>query len=586
MAVRKKKAHQGRKTKETQSKRSTSKRKSPQNAKSRSRSVPVSQHRERSATPEGTMKAPASGVKVRMYRQGHGDCFLLAFRGKDDKAVYVLIDCGCKPGSNGRRFKLKSLRDAVQDIRTATGGHLDLVVITHEHQDHVNGFEPYFQDFTIQNAWFAWTEDPKDDVANELRQRYHDQLLGLVAARNGLAAAGASHPSVNAIDELLSLELGLDRRMTRQALRKAAVDKKAHPEKSANKRGMSLVKKKAGTRNTRFLRPHEHILHIPRVDDVRVFVLGPPRSADLIADEEPQGSEAFPGQAVSLAYASFAAAAAQADHNVPKPDILPFARHFAIPLDSTLMPKEYVDFFDTHYGKTPAPQKKDKRTKRGNPKRIQKDDWRRIDGDWLYSAEDLALQVNKGINNTSLVLAFELQKSRKVLLFVGDAQRGNWKSWTDGSWKDDGKGANVIEGTEITVRDLMSRTVLYKVGHHGSHNATLNGTSEDTYPNLAWMGQGRYGSEFTAMITAVSKWAHEQEPPWNHPLESIKTALQEKADGRVLQTDKNVKVSAKAWKNFKGKDQRKGKGKGKGRGKDKDESKGLYFEYDILDEPY
>ena len=26
------------------------------------------------------MKAPDSGVKVRMYRQGHGDCFLLAFR--------------------------------------------------------------------------------------------------------------------------------------------------------------------------------------------------------------------------------------------------------------------------------------------------------------------------------------------------------------------------------------------------------------------------------------------------------------------------------------------------------------------------
>ena len=548
MAVRGKKTYQGRRTKETQSKRSTSTRKSPQKAKSRSRSVTVWQGRERSAAPEGTMKAPSSGVKVRMYRQGHGDCFLLAFRGKDDEAVYVLIDCGCKPGSNGLDYHLKTLGDAVKDIKEATGGHLDLVVITHEHQDHVNGFEPYFQDFTIDNAWFAWTEDPKDEVANELRQRYHDQLLGLVAARNRLAAAGATDLSVNAIDELLSLELGLDGSETPQALQAAATEKKKKPENSANKRGMLLVKKKAGSRNTSFLRQHERILHIPRVDDVRVFVLGPPRSADLIADEEPQGSEAFPGQALSLSYASFSAAA-QADHSAPKPDILPFARHFAIPLDSARMLDENVDkevreFFREHYGETPALKKKYKRQKKGKTKKKEMEDWRRIDGDWLYSAEDLALQVNKGINNTSLVLAFELQRSKKVLLFVGDAQRGNWKSWTDGRWKDDKD-----KDKDITVRDLMSRTVLYKVGHHGSHNATLKGTSKDPYPNLAWMAHGSYASQFTAMITAVSDWAHfKQKPPWNHPLESIKRALLEKADGRVFQTDTNVTVTKPPWK--------------------------------------
>ena len=35
--------------------------------------------------------------------------------------------------------------------------------------------------------------------------------------------------------------------------------------------------------------------------------------------------------------------------------------------------------------------------------------WRRIDHDWLHSAEALALDINNGINNTSLVLAFELE---------------------------------------------------------------------------------------------------------------------------------------------------------------------------------
>jgi hypothetical protein len=79
--------------------------------------------------------------------------------------------------------------------------------------------------------------------------------------------------------------------------------------------------------------------------------------------------------------------------------------------------------------------------------------WRRIDGEWLYSAQTLAFRLNRGIDNTSLVLAFELPESRKVLLFIGDAQRGNWLSWTDHSW---------TEGDRtVTARDLLARRVLY-----------------------------------------------------------------------------------------------------------------------------
>ena len=142
--------------------------------------------------------------------------------------------------------------------------------------------------------------------------------------------------------------------------------------------------------------------------------------------------------------------------------------------------------------------------------------WRRIDDEWLYSAETLALKLNTGINNTSLVLAFELPKSKKVLFFAADAQRGNWVSWKDVTFKD---GAETV-----TAKDLLARTVLYKVGHHGSHNATLAGTADDAeHPNLAWMGQGSAASEFTAMITAVTKWAMtKNDPPWVHPLPSIR----------------------------------------------------------------
>ena len=49
------------------------------------------------------------------------------------------------------------------------------------------------------------------------------------------------------------------------------------------------------------------------------------------------------------------------------------------------------------------------------------------------------------------------------------------------------------------------------------------------------MGQGSAASEFTAMITAVTKWAMEKnDPPWVHPLPSIREALNKQGAGQSL----------------------------------------------------
>jgi beta-lactamase superfamily II metal-dependent hydrolase len=49
---------------------------------------------------------------------------------------------------------------------------IDLAILTHEHQDHLNGIwkknDPYFEDFEIEEAWVAWTEDPDNDLANTI----------------------------------------------------------------------------------------------------------------------------------------------------------------------------------------------------------------------------------------------------------------------------------------------------------------------------------------------------------------------------------------------------------------------------------
>ncbi len=105
-------------------------------------------------------------------------------------------------------------------------------------------------------------------------------------------------------------------------------------------------------------------------------------------------------------------------------------------------------------------------------------DWRSIENDWLHNAGALALNLDSYTNNTSLVIAIELEDSDKVLLFPADAQIGNWLSWTEAvddknpeprlKWQVTKKGKQET----VTAGELLKRTVFYKVGHHASHNAT------------------------------------------------------------------------------------------------------------------
>jgi N-acyl-D-aspartate/D-glutamate deacylase len=78
---------------------------------------------------------------------------------------------------------------------------------------------------------------------------------------------------------------------------------------------------------------------------------------------------------------------------------------------------------------------------------------------------------------------------------------------------------------------LLARTVLYKVGHHGSHNATLKerGLERMTSRRLVAMvpvdeevaaGQGTQG--------------------WKMPFAPLLQALRERTSGRVLRLDKGM----------------------------------------------
>src|SRR5690349_6010555 len=128
-------------TKKTRAKKATSKKTQTQTkSKTKPKPRPKPTPTPHDAGAADRLMPPEGGAIVRFYRIGHGDCFLIAFASKTkDQPVYVLIDCGYKPGSPGKIDPPTSVDDIVANLKAATGGHVDVAVITHEHQDHVNG---------------------------------------------------------------------------------------------------------------------------------------------------------------------------------------------------------------------------------------------------------------------------------------------------------------------------------------------------------------------------------------------------------------------------------------------------------------
>jgi hypothetical protein len=144
------------------------------------------------------------------------------------------------------------------------------------------------------------------------------------------------------------------------------------------------------------------------------------------------------------------------------------------------------------------------------------DNWRQIDIDWLEGSTELALQLDSLTNNTSLVLAIELPDG-DVLLFAADAQVGNWLSWQGLEWE--------IGGKKVTGPDLLKRTIFYKVGHHGSHNATLREKGLEQMEKLR-----------VAMLPVDQAMAKKKH--WDHmPLDELVAVLNKQAKGVVLRVD-------------------------------------------------
>lgn len=469
------------------------------------------------------LKPPRRGVTVRMYHTGFGDCFLLSFRGQDKKARYMLIDCGVH--QDDKENGPKRMKAVAENIVMATGGRdsrLHVVAITHQHADHLWGFrygEDAFKDIKIDELWLPWTEDPTNRTAQTLKDMCKKKKKVLKEVIAKLKAVGS--PLAASFESILNFELPLDADL---GLRGNVDVLNFLREKSAKK----LEKPDD------YLTPNTPPIELHDVKGIKIYVLGPPMEPDLIKKLESE-DEMYPESTGSNAQSAFAAALLAASsmpnsESQPLKQLTPFNQSYSLSKEAAGAHPVYKGFFKKYYGL-------DEKAKSGP-------EWRRIETDWLASADALALSINKMTNNTSLVLAIEITdvKPRKVLLFAADAQVGNWLSWQNLEWR--GKKKEDI----VTGKDLLKRTVFYKVGHHGSRNATLREKGLEMMES----------NELVAFIPVDAEWAL-KEKDWHHPEKPIVDELLKKTRGRVIRSDRIPEgdvlqqpdqISAGEWKTF------------------------------------
>lgn len=483
-------------------------------------------------------------VRVRMYRHGLGDCFLLSFARRGRAPLQMLIDCGAlsrdKAAMNAlvgeiRDTLLAEAKAAGGSAAKATKARLDVVVGTHEHLDHLSGFNQarkLFDDgFDIGAVWLAWTENSARPEVHKLKQRNAKALAGLQAlvARAGSAgAAPGLAAAAGPVAELIGFSQADDTVGTGTVAEAMAY--------------LKLRGTQAG--DLRYLEPGSAPFMLPGLaatdPAVRVYVLGPPTDASLIRtsaitdamkrdDVVYHLGAAGPAGIDALAAALSEPGSTQADAGQPfearrrigfdiagdtRPDAPAFPGRAAL---RALLRATYDD----------AEQA-----------------WRRIDDDWASAFGQLALNLDNDTNNTSLVLAFEQADTAQgeVLLFVADAQIGSWLSWRDMRFTL--PPTDRAAGRQVSTDELMQRTVFYKVGHHSSHNATAKAGG------LERMHAERLVA-FVPLDRATAKakgrkGADGQPSGWDMPAAPLLKGLTTRTHGRVVISDVKDKPPAAA----------------------------------------
>jgi hypothetical protein len=423
-----------------------------------------------------------TGISLRMHQVGFGDCFLLSFiydhaldDGRDER--HVLIDFGSTrfPDEDDHAGADQHVAVA-QAVAERTGGKLDAVVMTHRHKDHLSGFGHPQAGAIIAGlkprlVVRPWTENP-DAARNAKRPKdLRDPSRELVA---GLEAA----QSVAAGIEHAFRGAQENGDTIGRTIGHLAADQ------VPNQAAVDLLDAMArnGDLGGRYVYAGESSGLEDVLPGVEVSVLGPPTVDQWpkVATQRANDPEYWLGRKSALGHMLQEAGAPEKIVNGAGP-----------------VERDPID---------------------PGPARWLVDKMR---DQHLHSLLRLTRALDDAMNNTSVVLLFKAGDRR--MLFPGDAQIENWSYALT---------AQTPEATALRVR--LPEVDLYKVGHHGSRNATPR--------SLVGLWQGRKVQLTSVMSTMPG--VHGKKKETAVPRETLTDALaalgqlrrtDELADGAVFQ---------------------------------------------------
>lgn len=399
-------------------------------------------------------------VKIRMYKTGTGDCFALKFYQGDQVNFNMMIDGGTWSGTQ------KYLSKYVKDLKDFLGNKIDVLVVTHEHKDHVHLFDVcknmFVNDsFEVGQIWMGWTENDKSKKVKEWKKDFGKKKLALANASKHIGELVKTDEFASQYKD----NLYGDEMLAMRKKYSGVLDEFAELHFSLKDgqylgglAGMEVVKKDIKTNRYEYLKQGDIKTFAEKLPGVKFYVLGPPK--DIGAVKKEKGKKGS-GEAY--------------DHNedLAKSDAFSMAMNTINDTSAIIDDKPFKSIYEEH-GDHPL------FLTYKNPGM----EWRKIDHDWLLSSGLLALRIERGLNNLSLALAIEIGETGKVLLFPGDAEIGSWASWHTIDWPIERE-----EDQKHFTEELLNRTIFYKVAHHLSHNGTAKSLGADmmNHPDLMVM---------------------------------------------------------------------------------------------------
>ena len=404
--------------------------------------MPESTQAPAGVTPQWRPQANEVGARVRMYRVGFGDFFLVTLLDDQGGSVHIIIDCGVFKGTS-QTGDIGSIEAAVADMVRTTEGRVALIIMTHRHADHIAGFARFaaaFKALEVDAVWMPIWESEYEPTAIKFQKELTRCALGL---RQHFASLGdAASQAQSTAQSFMENAIG-DTSNTGLA---ATGSNALALEVLRGWKGASPEYYKAGD-----------IPRLPqRLADLGLTcqILGPPPVADLDLMKLMDLQKGV-GQYLAVE-----------DGGTPQ-SCQPFGSEWEVDAGSGTdqLPIAYPAASFREWqprDQVAGPSASASPTAQARARMEEA-----IQQSLPTAALTAAKQLNAFLNNQSLVALFAFKG--KNLLFVGDAQAGNWEHWLFTTDVPDKQGTS---DPSKAAQMVLASLDFYKVGHHGSGNAT------------------------------------------------------------------------------------------------------------------